>query len=46
MSEAGMEFNVLSALHPAVRTHPETGRRRFTLIKLTPLTSKTGKAGE
>ena len=25
MSEVGMELNVLDALHPAVRTHPETG---------------------
>ena len=27
MREAGMELNVLSALHPAVRTHPETGSK-------------------
>ncbi|GIT09107.1 MAG: hypothetical protein CM1200mP30_27370 [Pseudomonadota bacterium] len=32
MREAGMELNVLSALHPAVRTHPEQEARRFTSI--------------
>ena len=43
MHETGMELNILSAFHPAVRTHPGQEASRYSSTKLTQLTLKTGQ---
>ena len=46
MREAGMELNILSASHPAVRTHPETGNKALFVNKAHTTNFKDWKESE